>query len=149
MILCLNIFAREVDMYDVGFWQVVDGTRLCTYRFIGGQATSKGEVQDAVIVSCFIRYDETSKALQNLHSSTTKDYDELRCGFDEDVSSRSQVSPLVIEGSEEVVVLEVDSEDRGESNQVCQGELEEGYVLTPYFSTQEIEMAYLVIVGCT
>jgi hypothetical protein len=56
--------------------------------------------------------------------------------FDEDVwSSRSQVSPSMIEGSEEVVVPEFDSEVREESDPgVGKGELKEGYALTLYFS---------------
>jgi hypothetical protein len=37
MMWCLNILAHEVDMKDVGVWQVVDGPRLCSFIFTGGQ----------------------------------------------------------------------------------------------------------------
>jgi hypothetical protein len=38
----------------------------------------RGEVQDVVIVSCFVGYNETSKAYK-IYIHTTKDYGELRC----------------------------------------------------------------------
>jgi hypothetical protein len=47
---CLNILAREVDMKDVVVWQVVDGPRLCSFKFTGGQAPKRGDVRDVMII---------------------------------------------------------------------------------------------------
>jgi hypothetical protein len=67
------------------------------------------EVGYVVIVSCFVGYIETSIAYNKLWKIVVS----RDVKFGEDVrSSNSHVSPSVLEGSEEIVFLEVDLEVR-------------------------------------
>jgi hypothetical protein len=61
MMWCLKILAHEVDMKDVGVWQLlimVHGYVPSIHRW---SMLAEG-FQDVVIVSCFVGYNETSKA---------------------------------------------------------------------------------------
>jgi len=46
-------------MKEVGVWQVVDGIWLCFFKFIGGEAYRKGEVQYPMPIYFFVGYNET------------------------------------------------------------------------------------------
>jgi hypothetical protein len=75
------------------------------------------EVQDVVIASCVVGYNDTSTTYRINIPTQQKTMVSRDVKFDEDVrSSSSHDSPSVIERREEVVVPEVDSEVRAKSD---------------------------------